>query len=147
MRYFFRNGVSCACLNSSSNGMSYFFSDFGLCQNAIIFQELGISCLLEFKQLRDALIFFLAKFFSEFGLCQNEIFFQERGILCLLEFKQLLDALFFFFGPFFSEFGLCQNEIIFQEPGISCLPEFKKLMDALFQAAVDCPIFYAYFFL
>ena len=37
--------------------LAQFFSQFGLCQNEIIFQELGISCLLEFKQLQDALFF------------------------------------------------------------------------------------------
>ena len=57
--------------------------DMPVSLQSILNFKLGILCLLQFKQLRDAL-FFLAKFFSEFGLCVNEMIFQELDIFCLL---------------------------------------------------------------
>ena len=66
---------------------------------------MGISSLLAFEWMRNALLFFGSTFFysgtqylfDSYGIFQNGVFFSAfLGILCLLVFEWLGNALIFF---------------------------------------------------
>ena len=115
-------------------------------ETIIFFSLLGISCLLIFEWIRNALLFFWSLIFSLQHLlkfwCFSEhetiIFFSLLGISCLLIFEWIRNALLFFWPLIFSLQHLlkfwCFSEhetiIFFSLFGISCLLMFEWIRNA-----------------
>ena len=110
-----------------------FFSESGLSQNEITFQELGISCLLEFKQLRDALIFFWPIFFLSWNSVKMRKIFRNCASRACLNSSSCGMPNFFFGQFFFWVWTLLKWD---NYSGI------VHLVPAWIQAVAGCPIFF-----